>query len=71
MKFARWKRWIVACVLGSAACISAGVQAQALTEGDKAPTFSAPSTTGKTLGLKDFPGKTVVLFFYIAAFTNA
>lgn len=70
MKIARWKRWIVAGVLGSAACISAGVQAQALKEGDKAPAFSAPSSTGGTLALKDFPGKVVVLWFYIGAFTK-
>ena len=66
----QWKRWIAAGVLGSAALLSAGAQAQTLKEGDKAPAFSAASTTGKTLGLKDFPGKVVVLFFYIAAFTN-
>ena len=66
----RWKRWIAAGVLGSAALLSAGVQAQAPKEGDKAPAFSAPSTTGKTLGLKDFPGKAVVLWFYIGAFTK-
>jgi hypothetical protein len=66
----RWKRWIAAGVLGSAALLSAGAQAQGLKEGDKAPDFSAPSTTGKTLGLKDFPGKAVVLWFYIGAFTK-
>jgi hypothetical protein len=66
----RWKRWIAAGVLGSAALIGAGAQAQALKEGDKAPAFSAPSTTGKALGPKDFPGKTVVLWFYIGAFTK-
>jgi hypothetical protein len=66
----RWKRWVAAGVLGSAALIGAGAQAQALKEGDKAPAFSAPSTTGKALGLKDFPGKAVVLFFYVAAFTK-
>ena len=66
----QWKRWIAAGVLGSAALISAGAQAQALKEGDKAPAFSAPSSTGKPIALKDFSGKSVVLFFYIAAFTN-
>jgi hypothetical protein len=70
MKLTRWKRWVVAGVLGSAAWISAGAQAQALKEGDKAPAFSAPSSTGKSLGLKDFPGKSVVMFFYIGAFTK-
>ena len=70
MKFARWKRWVAAGVLGSAAWIGAGAQAQTLKEGDKAPDFSAVSSTGKPMALKDFPGKSVVLFFYIAAFTN-
>ena len=66
----RWKRWIAAGVVGSAALIGAGAQAQALKEGDKAPAFSAPSSTGKPLALKDFPGKAVVLWFYIGAFTK-
>ena len=34
MKSVNWKRWVVAGVLGSAAWISAGAQAQALKEGD-------------------------------------
>ena len=70
MRLARWKRWVAAGMIGSAALLSAGVQAQALKEGDKAPAFSAPSSTGKPIALKDFAGKSVVLFFYIAAFTN-
>ena len=70
MKIARWKRWIVAGVLGRAPCIRAGGEAQALKEGDKAPAFSAPSSTGGTLALKDFSGKVVVLWFYIGAFTK-
>ena len=70
MKMTGWKRWVVAGVLGGAAWISAGAQAQALKVGDKAPDFAAPSNTGKPVGLKDYPGKSVVLFFYIAAFTN-
>ncbi len=32
--------------------------------GDKAPDFKLPSTEGKKLGLKDFKGKWVVLYFY-------
>lgn len=34
-----------------------------LKEGDKAPAFSLPSEEGK-VALKDFKGKTVVLYFY-------
>lgn len=32
--------------------------------GDRAPVFRLPSTEGKDLSLKDFKGKSVVLFFY-------
>ncbi len=32
--------------------------------GKRAPDFSLPSDEGKTLSLKDFAGKTVVLYFY-------
>ncbi|WP_437315207.1 peroxiredoxin [Sorangium sp. So ce385] len=32
--------------------------------GDRAPDFSLESDSGKKVGLADFPGKTVVLYFY-------
>ena len=32
--------------------------------GDKAPAFSLPDATGKTVKLADYKGKKVVLFFY-------
>jgi hypothetical protein len=70
MELARWKRWVAAGVIGGAAWIGGGVQAQALKEGDQAPAFSAPASTGGTLGLKNFQGKVVVLWFYIGAFTK-
>lgn len=35
-----------------------------LTEGKKAPVFSLPDQSGKEIALKDFKGKTVVLYFY-------
>jgi thioredoxin-dependent peroxiredoxin len=35
-----------------------------LKEGDKAPAFKLPSVEGGDLSLKDFAGKTVVLYFY-------
>ena len=35
-----------------------------LKEGDKAPAFKLPSVEGGDIGLKDFAGKTVVLYFY-------
>ncbi len=38
---------------------------QPLKEGDPAPEFSLPASTGKTISLKDFRGKqAVVLYFY-------
>lgn len=33
-------------------------------EGKKAPSFSLPASNGKKAALKDFAGKTVVLYFY-------
>ena len=38
--------------------------ARALSEGDKAPDFSLPSSSGKGVKLSDFKGKNVVLYFY-------
>jgi peroxiredoxin Q/BCP len=35
-----------------------------LEEGKKAPAFSLPGSSGKTLSLKDFAGKRLVLYFY-------
>ena len=35
-----------------------------LTEGEKAPDFTAKDQNGKTVSLKDFKGKKVVLYFY-------
>ena len=45
--------------------------AQALQVGDKAPDFSLPATNGSTVRLADFAGtKSLVVFFYIGAFTK-
>jgi cytochrome oxidase Cu insertion factor (SCO1/SenC/PrrC family) len=64
-------RWLAAAVFGMAALFAPHVQAQALKVGDKAPDFSVISTTGKPVALGDYLGKKhVVLFFYIAAFTD-
>lgn len=60
----------IAAALLSAAALFAG-SAHALQVGDKAPDFSVISTTGKPVALGDYLGKkNVVLFFYIAAFTD-
>lgn len=64
-------RWLAAGLLGMAVLFAPSVQAQALKVGDKAPDFSVISTTGKPVALGDYLGKKhVVLFFYIAAFTD-
>jgi cytochrome oxidase Cu insertion factor (SCO1/SenC/PrrC family) len=64
-------RWLAAGLLGIAALFTAPAQAQTLKVGDKAPDFSVTSSTGKPVALADYLGKkNVVLFFYIAAFTD-
>ena len=40
-----------------------------LNVGDKAPDFSVPSDTGEKIGLEDFKGKTLVLYFFPKADT--
>jgi peroxiredoxin Q/BCP len=40
-----------------------------LQPGDKAPSFKLPASTGETIGLADFKGKRVVLYFYPRADT--
>jgi peroxiredoxin Q/BCP len=37
--------------------------------GEKAPEFSLPSDSGKQVGLKDFGGRTLVLYFFPKANT--
>jgi peroxiredoxin Q/BCP len=37
--------------------------------GDKAPDFSLPSDSGAKMGLKDFAGKPLVLYFFPRADT--
>ena len=65
------QRWLTIGLLGSAALIAQVAQAQTLKVGDQAPAFSVASSTGKTVALADYLGKSnVVLFFYIGAFTD-
>jgi peroxiredoxin Q/BCP len=40
-----------------------------LEPGDKAPEFSLPDDTGATVGLGDFAGRKVIVYFYPAAMT--
>lgn len=58
-------------LLAGAALACAAHSAQALQVGDKAPDFSLPATNGSTVRLSDFAGtKSLVVFFYIGAFTK-
>ena len=70
MKLYRWKHLLTGILFGCAALLCGGA-ALALEVGDKAPDFALPSTTGKEIKRADFAGKQhLVLFFYVAAFTN-
>ena len=64
------KQWCVLAVFGGALLAQAPAT-NALKAGDKAPDFTLPSTTGGTVHLADYLGKsTVVLAFFPAAFTG-
>ena len=64
------KQWCVFAVFGGAMLAQAPATS-ALKAGDKAPDFTLPSTTGGTVHLADYLGKsTVVLAFFPAAFTG-
>ena len=71
MRGCNWKFMAVALALGAAALLPAGMARAALGVGDMAPAFALPATTAKQVSSKDFAGKTLVLFFYAGAFTNA
>ncbi|MDN3936468.1 MULTISPECIES: thioredoxin-dependent thiol peroxidase [unclassified Arthrobacter] len=43
--------------------------AERLVPGDTAPDFSLQDSTGRTVGLKDFKGRSTVVYFYPAAAT--
>ena len=66
MQMTRWRQLMAGVALAAWA-----LAASAVNVGDKAPEFSAPSSTGKEIKLSDLAGKKhAVLFFYIGAFTN-
>jgi cytochrome oxidase Cu insertion factor (SCO1/SenC/PrrC family) len=65
------QQWIAAGLIGFAMLFVMPAHAQAPKVGDKAPDFSVISSTGKPVALGDYLGKkNIVLFFYIAAFTD-
>jgi peroxiredoxin Q/BCP len=47
-----------------------GVAQQELKVGDPAPDFKLPGTDGKTYSLAELKGKTVVLAWFVKAFTG-
>jgi peroxiredoxin len=55
------KHAVVLSTLATLSVLSAGIAAAAPTVGQPAPAFSATDTSGKTVSLADFKGKTVVL----------
>ena len=58
-------------LLAGTALLLASQAGYALQVGDKAPDFSLPATIGSSVKLSDFAGsKSVVVFFYIGAFTK-
>ena len=71
MKRRAWT-WVMAAVLVSGTVLLLGANpVLALQVGDKAPDFSLPATTAEKVSLADYLGKKpVIVFFYIAAFTN-
>ena len=67
----RWRQFTIALLVGSMLLALGASQGFALQVGDKAPAFELPSTTGEKVKLDDYLGKkSVVLFFYIGAFTK-
>jgi cytochrome oxidase Cu insertion factor (SCO1/SenC/PrrC family) len=67
----RLRRFTIALLVGSLLLALGASQGFALQVGDKAPTFDLQSTTGENVKLEDYLGKkSVVLFFYIGAFTK-
>jgi thioredoxin-dependent peroxiredoxin len=60
---------VAACVGLVAAAAAPRVPAD-LKVGDKAPDFSLPGTDGKTHTLSEYRGKTVVLAWFVKAFTG-
>ncbi len=67
----RLRQLTIAVLVGGMLIAFGASQGLALQVGDKAPAFDLPSTTGEKVNLGDYLGKqSVVLFFYIGAFTK-
>jgi peroxiredoxin Q/BCP len=57
-------------LLGVVGFASAQTPPVELKVGDMAPNFSLPGSDGKTYSLSDFKGRTVVLAWFVRAFTG-
>ena len=67
----RRRRLMIAGLLAGLALFLCASASMALDVGDTAPDFSLPATTAEKVSLADFLGKkSVVVFFYLYAFTN-
>jgi hypothetical protein len=65
------RRSTLAAVLVSIGLWMVPMPAPAVEVGDKAPDFFMHSTVGETVRLSDYQGKkSVLLFFFLAAFTG-
>ena len=70
MAIGRCTRALILSAFLALACQHAAL-AQSPKVGDKAPAFALPASTAKEIKLADFAGKkSLILFFYIGAFTN-
>lgn len=70
------RKWICSLLMLLIVAASAGAQMAApaalnIKVGDSAPDFTLRDQAGKEVSLHDFRGKTVVLAFYVFAFSGA
>ena len=61
---------VLAAVLAGAACGAGGALAAELEVGDVAPPFELPGSDGNTHTLAQYAGRTVVLAWFLKAFTG-
>lgn len=64
MKQVLFKTCALAAVLSAAVLLAHAADEPMPTTGEKAPTFTLPSQSGKQISLRSFRGKWVVLYFY-------
>ncbi|MCF7849162.1 MAG: peroxiredoxin [Kiritimatiellales bacterium] len=60
----RWLAGALAITLTAAYAADKGVEQMSSLEGRKAPAFSLEGSDGKTHSIKDYAGKTVIIYFY-------